>query len=54
MPPTNLFKPVGYHVPDSPALVLDQVSQRSQQDAVAGLLLLGHALGNGDKNLHGE
>lgn len=49
-----LFKSIGNHVPDSPALILYQISQRSQQDSVAGLLLLGDALGDGNENLYSE
>lgn len=41
-----LFEPVSNHVPDPPALVLNQVAQRRQQDLVAGLLLLRYHLGD--------
>jgi hypothetical protein len=50
----DLFKSIGNHVPDSPALILYQISQGSQQDSVAGLLLLGDALGDANENLYSE
>lgn len=50
----NLFKSIRNHVSNSPALVLDQVPQRRQQDAVTGLLLLGYDLGDRDEDFDGE
>lgn len=50
----DLFKSISNHVPDSPALILYQISQGSQQDSVAGLLFLGDALGDANENLYGE
>lgn len=51
---TYLFEPVGDHVTNPPALVIYQIPQRSQQHAMARLLLFGHDLGDGDENLHRE
>lgn len=48
----NLFISVGDHISDSPALILEQVPQGRQQDAVAGLLFLGNFLRNRNKNIH--
>lgn len=48
----NLLISISNHIPDPPALVLKQVSQRSEQHAVARLLLLGNFLGNRDENIN--
>jgi len=48
----NLFISVGDHISDSPALILEQVPQGRQQDAMAGLLFLGNFLRNSNKNVH--
>ena len=43
---------VSNHIPDSPALIFEQVSQGGQEDAVAGLLLLGDLLRDRDENVY--
>lgn len=48
---THLLKSICYHVSDPPALVFEQTSQRSQQDTVARLLLLGYCFGDCDENV---
>lgn len=49
---SNLLISISNHITDPPALVLKEVSQRSEQYAVAGLLLLGNFLSNGDENIN--
>lgn len=51
---TDLFVSIGNHVSNPPALILEEVPQRGQQDAVAGLLLLGDLLGDRNENIDRE
>ena len=51
---THLLKAVCDHVSHSPALVLKQTPQRSQQDTVTRLLLLGHCLRDRNEDVDGE
>lgn len=47
-----LFISIGNHVSDPPALVLKQIPQRCQQNAVARLLFFGNFLCNRNKNVN--
>src|ERR1035438_8646740 len=49
---TNLFKSVGHHVSDTPALVFNQTPQRRKKDAMTRLLLFWHNFCDGDQYFH--
>lgn len=49
-----LFVSIRNHVSDSPALILKQIPQRCQQNAVARLLFFGNFLRNRNKNVNGK
>lgn len=51
---TNLLISISNHVSDSPALILKETAQRCQQNAMAGLLLLGDLLGNRNENVNSK
>lgn len=51
---THLLETISNHVSHTPALVLYKVAQRSKQNAMAGLLLLGNNLSNRNQNINGK
>jgi len=51
---THLLKSVCYHIPHPPALVLEQTPQRSQENTMARLLLLGYRFGDRDEDVDSQ
>jgi hypothetical protein len=49
-----LLEAICDHVAHSPALVLEQTPQSSQEHTVTRLLFLGHCLGDGDEDVNGQ
>jgi hypothetical protein len=50
----NFLEPICHHVSHSPALVLEQTPQCTQEYAVAALLLFWHSLGDRDEHVDSE
>lgn len=50
----NLLEAIRNHISHSPALVVEEVSEGSDEDGVTGLLFLWHGLCDGDQHLHSQ